>query len=79
MSDAEQFYEAIALVANAFPPRTCLIVGNIHSLNCAAGSTRGYDNNISSTAPRHKHSHTSSSEMPPQPGTMIRHEDEFTL
>ena len=78
MSDAEQFYEAIALVANAFPPRMCLIVGNTHSLNCAAGSTRGYDNNISSTA-RHEHSHTSSSEMPPQPGTMIRHEDEFTL
>jgi len=78
MSDAEQFYEAIALVANAFPPRTCLIVGNIHSLNCAAGSTRGYDNNKSRTA-RHEHSHTSSSEMPPQPGTMIRHEDEFTL
>jgi len=78
MSDAEQFYEAIALVANAFPPRTCLIVGNIHSLNCAAGSTRGHDNNISRTA-RHEHSHTSSSEMPPQPGTMIRHEDEFTL
>ncbi|MGA8913536.1 MAG: hypothetical protein WB443_11840 [Nitrososphaeraceae archaeon] len=78
MSDAEQFYEAIALVANAFPPRTCLIVGKIHSLNCVARSTGGYDNSISSTA-RHKHSHTSSYETAPQPGTTFRHEDEFTL
>jgi hypothetical protein len=78
MCDAEQFDEAIALVANALPPRTCLIVGNIHSLSYAAGSTGGYDNSVSSTA-RHEHSHTSSSEIAPQPGTIISHEDEFTL
>jgi hypothetical protein len=78
MSDAEQFCEAIALVANVLPSRTCLIVGSTHSLSYGAGSTGGYDNSISSTA-RHEHSHTSSSETASQPGTTIRHEDEFTL
>jgi hypothetical protein len=78
MSDAEQFYEAIALVANAFPSRTCLIIGSTHSLSYAAGSTGGYDNSISNTA-RQEHTHISSSETAPQPGTMISHEDEFKL
>jgi hypothetical protein len=78
MSNAEQFYEAIALVANAFPSRTCLIVRSTHSLSYAAGSTEGYDNSISNTA-HDEHSHISSSETAPQPGTMISHEDEFIL
>jgi hypothetical protein len=78
MSDAEQFYEAIALVAKAFPSRTCLIVRSTHSLSYAAGSTGGYDNSISNTA-HHEHTHISSSETAPQPGTMISHEDEFIL
>ena len=78
MSDAEQFYEAIALVANALPSRSCLIVRSTHSLSYAAGSTGGYDNSISNTA-RHEHSHSSSSETVPQPGTKINHEDEFKL
>jgi hypothetical protein len=78
MSDAEQFYEAIALVANALPSRTCLIVRSTHSLSYAAGPTGEYDNSISNTA-RHEHSHSSSSETAPQPGTTINHEDEFTL
>jgi hypothetical protein len=78
MPDAEQFYEAIALIANELPSRTCLIVGSIHSLSYAAGSTGGYDNSVSSTA-HQEHSHTSSSETAPQPATIISHEDEFTL
>jgi hypothetical protein len=78
MSDAEQFYEAIALVANAFPSRTSLIVRSTHSLSYAAGSTEGYDNSISNTA-RHEHTHSSSSQTAPQRGTTNRHEDEFTL
>jgi 3'-phosphoadenosine 5'-phosphosulfate (PAPS) 3'-phosphatase len=78
MSHAEQFYEAIALVANAFPSRTCLIVRSTHSLIYAAGSTEGYVNSISNTA-RQEHTHISSSEKAPQPGTMISHEDEFRL
>jgi hypothetical protein len=76
MSDAEQFYEAIALVAIALPSRTCLIVRSTHSLSYAA--TGGYDNSISNTA-RREHTHSSSSQTAPQPGTMISHEDEFTL
>jgi len=78
MSYAEQFYEAIALVANAFPSRTCLIIGRTHSLSYAAGSTGGYDNSISNNA-RHEHSHSSSSQTGPLPATTINHEDEFTL
>jgi len=78
MYDAEQSYEAIALVANALPSWNCLIVGSTHSLSYAAGSTEGYDSSISNTA-RHEHTHISSSQTAPQPGTTIRHEDEFTL
>jgi hypothetical protein len=77
MYDAEQSYEAIALVANALPSGNCLIVGSTHSLSYAAGSTEGYDSSISNTV-RHEHTHISS-ETAPQPGTTISHEDEFTL
>ena len=78
MSDAQQFYEVIALVANALPLMTCLIVGCTHSLSYHAGSKGGYDNRISSTA-RHEHSRTFSSETAPQPNTTISPEEEFAL